>query len=440
MIESSRQFSKRIGNNALKIFIKQLDPLPKERRKTKAEGKRLVLKYGNKCAVCGREKIEYAHIIPLAMGGITTEDNIVLLCSAHHSLYDKGGLSIGAMQKYVMEWKGGVTNPQFESSFIKEYTASQTAIAKPPEKLVDLLKDVRAFQTVKHYCKAIALINKELSNIKHNDVEINYLRIKKAELNRRRAAKGVLNEALKELKQINLEKLSHEYIPLFCYEIGYICRLLGRHTEAANYYKLSAKTAMSIIKNGKPDVLGYVSASAMRILCLLAKHYIISKNEASRFIDKVKKLENICSEQGEYWGYRWRLNCVAIRLQVHLKANDSDMSWKALNDLREIHYNIDIKSGWDLVGNRTITKLEGITRARYPKTEKDLIDGIGLLSRSFKATLGTSRPEGIRDIGFELINALKKNGYKYEFIDNLEAVLNDTVDGTSVLWPYIALE
>ncbi len=52
-------------------------------------------KYKGKCAVCSfDEVVEIHHIIPRRLGGDDDPDNLILLCPNHHSLADKGMLSI----------------------------------------------------------------------------------------------------------------------------------------------------------------------------------------------------------------------------------------------------------------------------------------------------------------------------------------------------------
>jgi len=84
IIESTTQIRKRLGETW--NIIVGWDYKKKEERTKTTQLKRILLqKYPSWCASCGRlfrqiGTVYAAHIISLEDGGITTEDNIVLLC------------------------------------------------------------------------------------------------------------------------------------------------------------------------------------------------------------------------------------------------------------------------------------------------------------------------------------------------------------------------
>lgn len=57
---------------------------------------------------------------------------------------------------------------------------------------------------------------------------------------RRRAGHGVVEFALRLLMEVNSQDIPPEYKSTFLYELGYVCRLLGRHAEAAEFMRNSA--------------------------------------------------------------------------------------------------------------------------------------------------------------------------------------------------------
>lgn len=66
---------------------------------------------GRRCAVpyCGHTLfLELAHIIAHARGGSREADNLLLLCSAHHELFDLGGMTLEgtAIQPRFFDWRG----------------------------------------------------------------------------------------------------------------------------------------------------------------------------------------------------------------------------------------------------------------------------------------------------------------------------------------------
>lgn len=62
----------------------------KHARKLSSNDKKLILERDKgRCIVCGTtEKIEYAHIKAAWLGGLSTPQNMVLLCHYHHAIFD----------------------------------------------------------------------------------------------------------------------------------------------------------------------------------------------------------------------------------------------------------------------------------------------------------------------------------------------------------------
>jgi len=56
---------------------------------------------GRKC--CSRKFLEWDHILPLAQGGLTTEENLRLLCNAHNQLEARRKLGSSFMEKRIAE-------------------------------------------------------------------------------------------------------------------------------------------------------------------------------------------------------------------------------------------------------------------------------------------------------------------------------------------------
>jgi len=304
----------------------------------------------------------------------------------------------------------------------------------------EVLDKISDFQTQRKYVKAIEFIDHYLANPLLTSSERYYLLIKRAELTRRRSARGVLNEALRCLEAIELDRLPECYWPFFYYEYAYIQRLRGDHDEAARLIRCSAEVSQRIDQSGRPS-LGFIAASVNEILCQMAMRDSLTETEAQDFVYRLVKLQKVAAQHGQYWGGRWALNCAAHKLQIRLKKRDKDESWKALSELRGLYYQSDLRSGWDSAARQTMSLLEGLTRVLFPRDDSDLDRGIHLLSRSFITRLGPrQRPEGIRDVGLGLIVGLRIKGLKTmaEMCTVLEGLMNQTMDGTSVLWPWRA--
>jgi hypothetical protein len=46
------------------------------------------------CLVCGRTRVDAAHLVPQRLGGCEAPECVIPLCRTHHRLYDTGGLAL----------------------------------------------------------------------------------------------------------------------------------------------------------------------------------------------------------------------------------------------------------------------------------------------------------------------------------------------------------
>lgn len=418
-------------------IIAQLDPLPRERNLTRAVKWKLQGRYGSACGYCGkRAELDAAHIIPLEIGARTNEDNIILLCKPCHKYYDCGHLSINAMSKVAEEWRRGIS-PQKTRKPLSSVHPPKPSITLPPDSLRTTFDAVLQMQRERKFVKAIRAVVRELDNNNLTETERIYLQIKRAELFRRRSAKEVVHQALQYLLEINPQRISAKYLPVYYYELNYVHRLMGNHNEAARVVRRSAEASLAY-SGGRPQV-DYVAASANELLCNMATIEKLSKNQVRDFERRLIELKIVSDKCGEYWGGRWALNCTAHTLQVRIKAHDVKGSWELLDELRNLYFDSDVTNGWDSGGYHTISLLEGLIHVLFPKSAQDVDTGIGMLARSFMTRLGPrQRPEGIRDSGFGLAIGMRKtkdNSLVHLSI-HLENLMQQTVDGTSVLWPW----
>jgi tetratricopeptide (TPR) repeat protein len=425
LIETS--YDLRIGVGQNYEGIKRLDLLNNRSEEARIKNK-LINDHGQRCAYCQKEKeVIAAHIVPLEVGGRTVEENMILLCDDCHTKYDSGCLSIQAMLELAEEWRSGKSKPHPRL----ECSDPPQAIIPPPSSIdKGVLDEVQDNARKRCYPKAISIVDKTIKNKGIGIAGQSYLLIKKAELTRRRNKRNMLVNALSTLQSVNLDEHSKEYLPYFYYEKGYVYRLKGNPIEAANIFSQS-------LENDLPQ-LEVVAASVNGILCSMVVEDFISQEKANDFVKRLQELEEISSSCGGYWGGRWALNCAAHRLQVHLKRRDEKESWKALEHLRTLSYQSDRNTGWDEATKPTLAMLEGLTRVLVPKDNEDLQSGIYILARAFVTRINPrQRPEGIRDVGFGLIEGIRKSCMNLtETTDAIGSLLNQTVDGTSVLWPW----
>lgn len=434
-IESTTEIRRSLGKHL--AHIKKLDPWIRERRCTGKVKLKLTKKYGNACGYCGQTaRMDAAHIIPLEIGAQTTDDNIILLCKPCHKDYDSGHLSINAMSKVAKEWRAGIILKKTRKPLASIQTP-KSSITPPPDSLRTISDAVLKRQRKRWYRKAIGVIKRTLDNDNPTATERIYLQIKRAELFRRCSAKGVVDQALQYLLEIDPKKIPVKYLPVYYYELTYVHRLMGNHSETARFAQRSAKA--SLVRSGGRPKVDYVAASVNELLCEMAAIDKLSKKQAKDFKGRLSKLKTISEKCGKYWGGRWALNCAAHSLQVCIKAQDAKASRKSLDELRSLYFDSDVTNGWDSGGYQTHSLLEGLVRVLFPKSDHDLNTGIGLLARSFMTRLGPQqKPEGIRDAGFGLAKGMLKTKDKSlkGLSKHLENLMQKTVDGTSVLWPY----
>jgi hypothetical protein len=433
LIESSKALRKYLGDHLSKI--KRLDPLPSERQLTAKFRKVLVKKHGKRCGYCGRRgKVEAAHIVPLEIGA-KTKNNLILLCKPCHKAYDNGAVSIKSMKKVAGRWRNGSVGRR---QMLVVPVPPNPTVELPPSGVRRFLKIILQLQSDCKYEMALDEVDQKLTDSQITRSTRVYLEIKRAELTRRKAAKGVVKQALRLLDKIDVSRVPRKYQPVFYYEFAYIHRLLGLHDEALKLLRCGSAALSKQSKKQRSQV-AKVAGGVNEILCQVAKKDKMTKKEAKNFESKLRRLEKASKREGGYWGGRWMLNCAAHTLQIRLKAKDRRGSWKALKRLRNMYLNSDIKKGWDIAGRQTLSQLEGLVRVLFPNDKDDLDVGVGLLARSVVTRLGNrQRPEGIRDTGLGLeigLRKRKKRGF-LRTAGKLKNLMSQTLDGTSVLWPY----
>src|SRR5436189_5929635 len=105
--ESSSDLIAALGNRL--AVIRKLDPLALRREVTKKFRTKLLRIYGAKCGYCVRAyptiDLQTAHIIPLEIGGLTNNGNLIVLCKTCHRDFDSGQCSIKFMMQIANDWR-----------------------------------------------------------------------------------------------------------------------------------------------------------------------------------------------------------------------------------------------------------------------------------------------------------------------------------------------
>jgi tetratricopeptide (TPR) repeat protein len=431
LLESSTSIRESLGAEVARIA--RLDPLARQRRATRAFRVRLLRGYGERCGYCHRRrKVEAAHIVPLEIGAMTNEENLILLCRSCHRFYDTGHLSIRSMMDVARDWRSKIIPVPLRSPIIP-VSPTNAVLSPPPPAIASFLEELLPLQRLRHYKKAIEQIDGFRKNSTLGWPEYIYLSIKRAELTRRRAVVGAVASALDMLQELRPSTIPLVYQPLFYYELGYVHRLLGQHAKAAQWIGKSSQA----LKRRRCDVR-YVAAATNEILCEMAARERPPQRTAMALDHRLRDLEMIAQRDGGFWGGRWVLNCAAAALHLKLKLDDATQAWQAAERLHELYFKWEVRSGWDLGARSSISQLDGMVRILFPRNTRDLQQGIGLLARSFMTRLAPrQRPEGIRDVGFALALALRRTGAGTgSTVVLLEDVMSRTIDGTSVQWPW----
>lgn len=434
MITSGREIRQRLGNARLGL-IRNLDPYRRHRARTDSVKRRLIAKYGSACAHCGGgDQPEGAHIVPLEIGASTTGGNVIILCRPCHQRYDAGHVSIGAMRRLAENWRAGHPGP---GRPIEELPRPAPSITPPPPSVQQVVKEALLLQREMKLRKAVRRISDALLD---PDIPTDgrvYLQIKRAELTRRRSSRDAVLTAIKYLDGIDSNTVAPRYMPVYYYEVMYALRLAGHQSRAMEVARLGT----TFILEHSPDGPGtdYLAARMNVILCELSLDSGLAKNHAGRLIKELRQLEELGNAVGDYWGGRWALNCAAHAVQVRLKAGDRAATLREMRRFRRMYYESNAANGWDIGSRQSVSLIEGLVRAIFPTSESDSLVAVGLLARSFLSRLGTrQRPEGIRDAGFGLAVALQELGgmRRDDLANHLEEVMTETVDGTSVVWPF----
>ena len=434
LIFTSHQLKKELGDSLL--TIKKIDHYKEERRKTARLKNKLIKIHFRQCAWCGASsKIEAAHIVPLELGGKTTEENLILLCQKDHRRYDSGLMSIQKMMEIKALWDQKSNIDKQHYHFEEEEKVERNPITVKEDQCVnDLMQQVTTKSAKKHYRSAIRDIKAFLKKGNINRREATYLSIKIAELNRRRNSIHSLKDSHRLIYAINPQHVDTQYAATYEYEKMYINRLLGNHQTALSIVTDSLK---NINKSSAPSLKELIPASVNKLNCELALANQNDKDQGKYFVEIISEFEKMSDAVKDYWGQGWRINCIAHKLQVLLKF-DMDACSEQWQFLKSTYLNLDITNGWASSLVPSIALFEALTKLKNAQTDKDYEAALIMFARSFNARINpTQRLEGIRDAGFGIARCLEKLNRETPLRKQLVEIMNRTVDGTSYIWPYI---
>jgi hypothetical protein len=418
LIESPDVLRRCLGNSYNEI--KRLDVLHRSRKDTAKFRGSLLERFGHRCGYCGEgcasRELHVAHIIPLRIGGLTDESNLILLGPCCHGPYDNDGcVSILAMAEVASELRAGRAQ-------VRSPLRDRHLRVSPPDRL-EYRKETLQIEAQRIQCT----VGTEQSTI---------LTVRLAEMARRRAGVGMMEMARKILEGIPGEHITENVRARYFYELGYVHRLLGYHEKAARFMRYSAHACA-------PGTGHEIAALSNGLTCEMATETNEEdyKERFPSFSARIANLLEASRHLDREMSERSQFNCVRLWVLACLRAGSSSESWRMLDQLRSIYYRWDSSGRWSAAARCFVVDLEGLVRSFFPRDANELTVGIELLTRAFITRCGNrQRPEGLRDVGMALAISLRKDGRKSmcEIADCLQALMMRTVDGTSVIWPWRA--
>ncbi|NQU84037.1 MAG: HNH endonuclease, partial [Parcubacteria group bacterium] len=302
---------------------------------------------GKKCAVCGKNnlKIAAAHIEPLEVGGVTTEENIILLCSKSinsdapgcHELFDDGLSSIKQIEKLK------------NSKCLCECGAIRNQMMKLWEKRKNEQNSLQQLISKRHWGIALKLLKKQNNNIQ-NEKQFRII-IQEAEINRKRTAKDGLKKAKNILNFISnsIQSVPVELHSQFYYESGYVHLLRGEHALALKQFEMSEGCATNNIEK-----------TASFWLWLNAEIALSGNQSRWDIIEKkMDKIDRNTNQDKTILSNRIHANGLFNRVRVFLIQKEFEKAKDKLCEAVEHWKKMDYKTGWEKSFFPTILSLRG---------------------------------------------------------------------------------
>ena len=450
-LESTGEIRRALGEEACRL-IEEFDVLHQERGRTDLERRKLLSKYPSSCATCAicpsgsRGRLEAAHLLSLEEGGRTTEDNLVLLCSECHQLYDRGYASLKEMTEEARLWRSGSIRPIKVVMLARKTQMEQKhGVMRPLADPRGLLKkrDFYVLIQARNWRKALETIASMDGLLSEADRQV--MMIVEAQVQRRRAAHGALESAKRVLDRIHVNQLPPERVPLYFYELGCVHQLMGLPEEAGRSFRKSMRSAAGLHRD-RYSALEALIAEAQWLAMEVIQSPVAQPSTAGTIGSIATQLDKAARRAdmlGGTWGGRLRLSCKAWAARLLLKSGDLGGARKALGELGELRGMQDVTTGWTVLARSLIGPLQGLVLLASPTDVEEARDGLCLIARGLVSYLKAyrERPEGIRDmlVGFEKgLRLLPRQGQRDAegLVERIGKVRTRIRDGSSVLDPY----
>lgn len=430
-------------------LVTRLDALPVERGKTRARRDQMVRTYSGRCAACDTPfGVQHgpiaAHICALEDGGLTTLENLVLLCHKCHTLFDLGYASRREMAACATEWRKGRPRP-IRHLMDRRYESSSTRhqSVRPAIERSGPLQDAAVYDLVQagKWVKALNALEGIATGITDPQTR-DLIHIVMAQVHRRRAARGVLPVARSLLRNVHVGRLPKERLPLYYYEYGYVHQLEGMARKASQLFAKSARCADELDDeySGLESVIGQAQELATVVIQLPPRGADRGMvQQTLRAFDNVAKRARRL--EGSFAG-RWVLNCLLWKANLLLKVGRRRDAYHACEEAIEFRHGLDVTSGWTRLGGTTVCGIMGLTEVRVARRADRVHEGLRFLARALVPMLSGNRcrPEGVRDflLGFEEGLASLRTAGAEAGRARIAGVRSRILDSSSFLDPYTA--
>jgi len=441
LIEST--FGVRQALGPLLDLIQKLSDLNGERRETRRLRRVFLNKYSRYCAACGiyfsqGREAQAAHIVALEEGGVTTEDNLVLLCKGCHDLYDGGRASIAEMNHAAECWRSNSRaglRPQMERRNLfspsESFRPSRTRSLDNVYHLIHRNETRKALEHVK-LCRTKGLPTSDhaLSTILE------------AQIQRRRCARGSLENAHSILTTMEICNVPAEYLPLYFYERGYISQLLGLHTESICFFEQSGRASEALNDRFTPFEVIVARSCQYGVETIVLPDRTVPLDTLRKRSSEFDALQRGAAEFDEPFAGRWALNILAWKWRYYFKCNDHDSASNVLAQYFLLHRSRDFTTGYTRGSSTGLCSMRALMSWGHLGNENG--DCVRLVCRSLVSLLSYRvPPEGVRDLLLALEGAI--SGPNVRTLTNRQAVVSHirrvrscVLDGSSFLDPYRA--
>lgn len=443
LIESTSDIRRGLG--PIQDIIHEFSDVIGERRATERLRQRLLRKYPHYCAGCQTpfavsREAEAAHILALEEGGTTTEDNLVLLCHDCHRLYDAGRASIVEMRQAAEAWRAGSYIP-LRSKMNNRNPGALSQIFRPSEvESLTNVYDLLQRRYLRKALKGVKLLRKR--GLSRNDYAISG--ILEAQIERRSSARDSLGRARRILMSMDAGALPRECLPLYFYERGFICQMLGLHEESIQLFQESDRVAAHL--NDRYSAFERVVAN-LRIKAvetIMLPHKTVSPDILAKQSEEFETLAAGAARFDQPYAGRWTHNIMGWKWRYFHKCAEPEAALAVFNHYCDVRYRQDSTTGYTRDAGSRTCGFNAMMMMKGEINQEAAREVVRLVCRSLVSLLSHRiRPEGIRDSLLTLEGALRllKGRTSFDCGDiaaQVAVVRSSILDGSSFIDPYRA--